>query len=155
MDEPRPLEWSVSLGAEEPGKRLATLAAALVVGWIGVLVFQHVVFGLVGSLAILLSTSELFLPIHFRVDEKGASSRVGLSQTALEWGAVRRVLVGESGVKLSPLPAPSRLDPFRGVTLRFAGNRDEVLAAIDRYREAALAVGQASEPSAAASPETD
>ena len=40
---------------------------------------------------------------------------------------VKRVIEGEDGVKLSPLAESGRLSPFRGVFLRYSGNRETVL----------------------------
>jgi hypothetical protein len=142
---PEALTWSVDLGADRPGKRLLVVAVALAAGLVGIALFHQVVLGLVGCLAILLSTAEMFLPVRYRIDPNGASAQVGLSKTMIDWAAVRRVDVGTHGVKLSPLArADHRLDPFRGVTLRFAGNREEVLEAIEKYRSGVAADQEAS-----------
>lgn len=130
-----PMTWEVRLGDGQPQRRLIVFAIALAAGLIGILLLHQVIFGIVGSLAILFSTSEMFLPIRYRLDQSGASAKVGLSRSEILWPSVLRVVEHENEVKLSPLADPSsRLDPFRGVVLRFDGNRDEVLAKIRQLR---------------------
>ena len=64
--------------------------------------------------------SEYLFPIEYRLTDSGISATGGTSKTAIRWQDVRRVVVRRSGVLLSSLPAPSRLDSFRGVFLRYA-----------------------------------
>jgi hypothetical protein len=125
-----PLVWEVRLGADQTPRRLIVVAIALLAGLIGIAWTHQAIIGVIGCLAILFSTSELFLPIRYRLDGTGASSNVGLSKTAIDWADVKRMTEDQKGVKLSPLAENSRLEPFRGVYLRFAGNQDEVLAKI-------------------------
>ncbi len=111
------------------------VATALAVGFVGIVLMHQVIFGIFGALAVLLSTSEMFIPIRYRLDEKGASARVGMSRTEIEWAQIKRLDDLDQAVKLSPLAdRESRLEPFRGVTLRFTGNRDAVLAKIRQFR---------------------
>lgn len=148
-EDPDSLAWKVDLGAERPGKRWLVFTVALAAGLAGIVLFHQVVLGLIGCLAILLSTAEMFLPIHYRIDKTGASARVGLSKTAIDWASVRRVEIGTHGVKLSPLAkADHRLDPFRGVTLRFSGNREQVVELIERYQAEAAKEDAISDPPA-------
>jgi hypothetical protein len=86
----------------------------------------------IGFAAVVLATADFWMPLQYRLDEKGAALKCGFSTTAIEWANVKRVILGEEGVKLSPLEEESRLSPFRGLFLRFDGNREEVL---DRIRE--------------------
>ena len=130
-----PFEWEVRIGDDQPQKRLIILATALAVGFVGIVLMRQVIFGIFGSLAVLLSTSEMFIPIRYRLDEKGASAKVGMSRTEIEWAQIKRLDDLDQAVKLSPLAErDSRLEPFRGVTLRFSGNRDAVLAKIRQFR---------------------
>ena len=64
----------------------------------------------------------------YTLDEKGATSRCGLSITSMEWSAVKRVVLSSDGVRLSPFENPGTWDAFRGVFLRYgAENREMVL----------------------------
>lgn len=123
------LEWSVPVSDHLRSKRFPVVVALLVgaafgfylIGWFG---------ALVGGLAIYASTAEIWLPAKFRITDMEASARIGLSQSVIRWENVVRLIDTENGVRLSPLQKSSRLDAFRGVYLRFSGNRDAVLGKI-------------------------
>lgn len=128
------MEWQVQLGADESWKRLPVLVASLIAagfGWYLIGVFG----AFMGVAVVLASTAELWMPMRFKLTDVDASSRVGLSLTAIRWENVKRVLETDQGVTLSPLEKSSRLDAFRGVYLRFSGNRSEVLAKIAELTE--------------------
>jgi len=128
------MTWEVRLGDGQPGHRLAVLAAASFAGLMGIWLMGHILFGLIGFAAILMSCHEVFFPLRYRLDGQSARVRCGWSVSAIEWANVRRVIESPDGVRLSPLPKPSPLDAFRGVFLRYAGNRDSVLAKIRQLR---------------------
>lgn len=128
-----PLRWEVRLYDAAPRKRFVIFAVAWAAGAFGILVFGNVVLGLLGVGAILGSTTEFWLPLRYTVDSEGAKVKCGLVETALTWDRVKRAVLANDGIKLSPLAKASRMGAFRGVYLRFADNRDEVLAAIGRY----------------------
>jgi hypothetical protein len=100
-------------------------------GWI---LLREPLLGLLGFGMILASTMEYWMGSSYRVDSKGASSRTGISLTAIEWPDVKRLIPEDHGVKLSPLEKPGRLDPFRGVFLKFNGdNREQVWKALRKF----------------------
>ena len=89
------------------------------------------------------STSEYLLPITYRITPEGVYQESSTSRFALPWKDARRCRVGKRAVLLTSLPAPSRLDAFRGVLLRFAplgqsGDRDSVLAVLACYAPSLL-----------------
>ncbi len=123
------MEWVVPVSPEFQAKRIPVAIALLfgvvfgylLIGWLG---------AFVGAVAIFASTAEVWLPGKYRITGLDASARIGLSQTVIRWENVVRLIDTESGVRLSPLEKSSRLDAFRGVYLRFSGNRDAVLGKI-------------------------
>lgn len=125
---PEPLEWTVDLGAGKGSKKVVVAAAALAAASFGVFVMGEPWLGIFALAAIFGSTLEIFVPQRYRLDESGARVRNGPSVTEIEWARVKRIEQCEEGVRLSPFEKPSRLDAFRGVFLRFDGNRDQVLA---------------------------
>lgn len=128
------MTWVVRLGTGQPHQRLGVLAAASAAGLLGIWLMGHFLFGAIGFCAILLSCHEVFFPLHYRLDAQCARVRCGWSVSAIEWTNVRRVIELADGVRLSPLAKPSRLDAFRGLFLRYAGNREAVLAKIRQLR---------------------
>lgn len=119
--------WEVRLWENEPSKRYAILFAASIAALLGWALMRNPVSAIFGFGAIVISTAEYWLPQKFKIDETGASRKCGPSLTVMEWPNVKHVLTDNQGVRLLPVSPDSRLSPFRGVYLRFAENRDEVL----------------------------
>lgn len=130
---PNPLKWDVRLGSEQPTKQLVVFLAAICAGIVGFLLLHQWLVAVIGFLAIIASTTELFFRTKYRLDSEGARAQCGMSVTSMDWVNVKRVIPDEVGVLLSPLEKSGRLDAFRGVYLRFAGNREEVLAKIREF----------------------
>ena len=128
------MEWIVRLWEQAPGKRWVALLVGLGAAALGWALFQSVMLAMVGFAAIMGSTSEYWLPLRFKLDTRGASVRCGVSLTAIDWSAVKRVVETEIGIRLSPLEKPNRTAQFRGVFLRYAGNRDQVLEYVNNLR---------------------
>ena len=85
-----------------------------------------------------LAVSEFLLPTTYLLTETGAATEGGAGKLKISWKETRRIVSLSNGILLSPLPAPSRLDRFRGVLLRCApdgepGNRAEILALAAKY----------------------
>ncbi len=127
------LEWEVNVGREEPKKRWAVLGAASIAGLAGLLLLHHPLFALVGFIAIIVSSAEAILPLRYRLDSKGAGVKCGLSLTRIDWGSVRQVREDLRGVKLSPLADGNRLEPFRGVYLRYGKHKEGILAKVREH----------------------
>lgn len=123
--------WEVRLWESDPSKRYAILLVASVAGLLGWLLLRNPISVLFGFLAVILSTAEYWLPQKFKVDESGASRKCGPSLTVMEWENVKHIHADGVGVRLLPVDPESRLSPFRGVYLRFAGNREAVMSRIE------------------------
>ncbi|HLK57724.1 MAG TPA: hypothetical protein VKU00_14255 [Chthonomonadaceae bacterium] len=131
------LAWQVHLLRRYP-QRLPILIVTLLLGagcvW---MVFHHPLPVLAAVLLLLGSVREYLFPVDYWITTQEASARgPGLRGTVL-WKEVRRCLREKQAVTLTPLAKPSRLDAFRGVTLRFApkgqpGDRASVLQVVAR-----------------------
>jgi hypothetical protein len=110
---------------------IVVLAAGLLV----TILFHSPLPGLAAVLLLVGSVKEFLFPIQYRITPKGVEARSIGSRMELAWKDVRRCLPETRQITLTPLSAASRLDVFRGVTLRFApdgepGDRQAVLEAI-------------------------
>ncbi len=121
------LRWSIRLYEDAPEKRYAVLGTAFIAATVGWMMFQSVIFPLIAIFAILGATTEFWLPISYVLDEKGGSARCGISVSAIEWSNVKRALINENWVKLSPLDSDTRLGEFRGVIFRYGNSKQEIL----------------------------
>lgn len=120
------LAWTVSLGDRMPLQRVLVLVIAFCAGLLGMALFRQPLFGIFGFAAVVLSTAELYFPLRYTLTKTCARVKCGLSTTEILWDKVERIVDGPDGVKLSPLASKTRLEPFRGVYLRFQGNEDAV-----------------------------
>lgn len=128
------LRWSVRLSDNAPWKRWVVLAVAVTAGLIGGVLLGQPTLGLAGFLMILGATAEFWLGVHYKVTGESVSRRCGLSVSAMEWEQVKRVLIEGDDVKISPLAEATKMDPFRGVTLKtLPDNRERVIAAVRRH----------------------
>ena len=116
-------EWPASLAK---AALVAVMCAAVGVG------FGGAGYALLAAAFLVLSLARFFLPSRFVLDAAGVSRRTPGGRGQLAWAQVRRVVVGQAGVFLSPFEKPSRLDSFRGVFLPFAGNAAEVTEFVRR-----------------------
>jgi hypothetical protein len=131
------LEWTVHHLREHPYRAVVALASLLLVASLGWFLFDSWMVAAAGFFMLLSASAEFLFPIRHRLTERGALVTYGAARLEIEWLAVKRILVGERGIKLSPLASPGRLDPFRGVLLRFDesnGIGKERLLAIARER---------------------
>ena len=128
------MTWTVRLWQRNPQKLAGIMVAGMLGAMVGLWAFPGTVFGaLLGFAFIAGATTDFWLPQHFTLDGTGARSRCGISVTSLEWEAVKRVYEMGDGVKLTPLDSDTRLEPFRGIFLRYENNREQVLETIRGY----------------------
>jgi len=72
-----------------------------------------------------------FLPTWYSLTDEGVFVRGLLSKRQKPWSEFRSYYVDHGGVLLSPFPVPSRLARFRGLSLQFHGNREQVVAFVE------------------------
>ena len=131
------LAWRVHLLRQRP-ERARRLVLVLVVGGACVWLMFRAWLPVLAALGLLLgSASEYLFPISYALTDEAVYAYGPLSRATLAWRDARRCLADPSTLTLTPLAIPSRLDAFRGVTLRFAspghpGDRESVLREIAR-----------------------
>src|SRR5262249_48963380 len=103
-------------------------------GGLALALFSSPVLALGSIFVVAAATGEFLFPIRYRLGPEAAEMWNGLARRRIEWGEVRKAYLLEDGIKLSPLDFPPRLGGYRGIFLRFEDNREEVLAAVKRFR---------------------
>jgi hypothetical protein len=134
-DQPESIAWISHPVVEEPRRAwivpvFGALTAAVV--WS---VSQSPAWSAAGLLAVTAASLEWFLPTRFRLDSRGAFRRVCFLRRRLLWPEIRRVCPDSRGVLLSPYPFATRWESFRGLYLRFSGNREAILGFIAQELE--------------------
>ena len=128
------LSWRVHLLTENWKKSVGVVAflAAICV----LLYWNYESFYLPLAITLFLVTlAPFFFPTHYSLTPEGVSRRVLIFRTTRRWEEFRNFFWDREGVKLSTFSFRSRLEPFRGLFLRFGGNREEVLSYVSRYIE--------------------
>ena len=142
---PEPLVWSV-----RPCARNRWLAAAVGLFVLAMSLAVQVLFGSPwwGALALVLlglSVAPYYLGATYTVAAEGASAAGPFGTHRRTWGELRGCFADADGVLLSPFAKPSRLAYTRGLYLRFADNRDEVMACVERCMEQAARESRATD----------
>ena len=132
------LSWTVHLMRRNVAALPALIAAIGGGGLLVTLVFHSALPGIAAILLLTGSVREYLFPVRYRVTERVVEVRCPGSRLELAWEDVRRLIIEDHQVTLSPLAAPSRLDAFRGVTLRFGikgapGDRESVMEACRKF----------------------
>jgi len=125
----------VHIAKAEPKKALVVYSVATLAGLGSAAFMGNPWMFPFGFLVIILGAADFVLPNRFTVGKSGVERRCGLSVVTLPWDRVKRVVVGDDGVKLSPLDDSSRLAPFRGVYLRANGNLQEIVSCVEYWRK--------------------
>ena len=126
------LEWSAWPAREKPlfalGLVLFLLAIWVAVGYI----YREAVWVLLAVILLLGAVAPFFVITRYRLDEEGVSMKRYVTTMKKRWEELRSYYPDNNGVLVSPFAKPSRLENFRGVYLRFGGNREKVLAVLEQ-----------------------
>jgi len=125
--------WRVRPFEKEPVKVIVVIVAAVSAFGVGTLLMGQIVLGFLGFAMILGTPAEYWMVTTYRITAQEASSRTGLSLSAITWADVKRVIPDSNGVRLSPLEAPSWRDAFRGVFLKFGDQQAKVEELVGRF----------------------
>jgi hypothetical protein len=114
----------------EGGWRLAVVVGFLLgvpalIGWMYGPFFTALALVILGG-----SMGTYFLPTDYAFYVGGVETRFLAVTRRFKWDQFRSFYPDRNGVLLSPFPAPSRLENFRGLFVRFARNRDQVIGVI-------------------------
>lgn len=134
---PALLTWSV-----RPCARNRLLAAAVALFVLVMSLAVRVLFGspwwgLLALLLLGLSVAPYYLGATYAVSQEGASASGPFATHRRAWAEVKACFPDADGVLLSPLSKPTRLAYTRGLYLRYADNRDEVLRRVEGFMEQA------------------
>lgn len=136
-EEMGPLVWSV-----RPCDANRPLAAVVIVFVLVVALATQLVGGapgwtLVALLLLGLSIAPYYARVTYEISREGASAAGWFGTHRRQWPEVKAYFPDAEGVLLSPIAKPTRVAYTRGLYLRFAGNRDEVMKRVEAYVEEA------------------
>ncbi|MGB5106506.1 MAG: hypothetical protein WBP42_07305 [Candidatus Zixiibacteriota bacterium] len=119
----------------QPAKSRPVVAIAVAVFIVALVVLTYFLtysplFAVVAALILWGSLSQFYLQTTFEFTERKVKVKYLVNKIEKEWAQYRSFYVDKNGVLLSPFVRPSRLENFRGLYIRFAGNRDAVAAIV-------------------------
>ncbi len=121
------LSWSTHPAAARP--LIAVLVSLLLIALVFVvyLLTFSVVFTIGAAVILWGSLSQFYVKTSFELTGRMVRVRYVVNKIEKPWTQYRSYYVDKHGVLLSPFVRPSRLENFRGLYVRFAENRDEVV----------------------------
>jgi hypothetical protein len=100
--------------------------------WLSADLMNDFWWAVIACLVVGVSLRNFLLPGEFRIDSAGVSVRRLAWTRCYPWRDVRRFLHDANGGFISPRARSSVMDLFRGMHLVFDGNRELVVAAVER-----------------------
>jgi len=122
------LEWVC-----HPAKRnmRTTILVSFFIAVIVVVVYlatdHSIWFSILAFLFLFGSLASFYFPSYYRLTEDEIIVRTKMQTNVKKWSQYRTFYADKNGVLLSPFVRPSRLENFRGIYIKFGGNRDEVV----------------------------
>jgi hypothetical protein len=101
--------------------------------------FGSIWWGALALVVLTLSVAPYYVGGTYVVSPEGAAATGLFGMHRRRWSEVKGCFPDADGVLLSPLARPTRLAYTRGLYLRFADNRDEVMARVEAFLEQAAA----------------
>lgn len=135
------LEW-VSLPAKNNRKGIALVTVSVLMAMVSVGLLTSswgsslpsaIGWAVFSGILLTFSLRNFFLPIRYRLDNEGISVKEFLYNRQRNWDQCKSFYPDRFGVLVSPFAFRTRLENFRGVYLRFSGNKKEVLAFCQRH----------------------
>ena len=93
--------------------------------------------GLVAVLLLAASMGDYLAPIHFTITPEYVECRNITGKKRILWSAAINCKFSDDGMLISSVDSSSPLVAFRGVTLYFEANRDEVIDFVRNIRKKA------------------
>jgi hypothetical protein len=118
--------WQAWPARDRPIAAAATAIFIVLVSVVIAGVGGHVLVGLGAVVVLFGSLNPFFSPTTFRLDEDGITVERWPVRKCRAWADVRAAYADGHGVTLSPFRGRSWMEPYRGVRLFYAENRDEV-----------------------------
>ena len=126
------LSWTSWPMLRSPVRAVMAVAFLVMMAWTIQTWFDTTYFTVVAVVLVWGQVAGFFLPTRFTLTETSVAVRGLVSRREKGWSEFRSYYVDREGLLLSPFTERSRLERFRGVSLQFHGNRDEVVAFVER-----------------------
>ena len=124
------LAWTSQPAKARPKVAIAVGVFIVALVYLSYVLTESPLFAVVAALILWGSLSQFYLRTTFEFTEQKVKVKYAVNKVEKDWSQYRSYYVDKNGVLLSPFVRPSRLENFRGIYIRFADNRDEVVAIV-------------------------
>lgn len=121
------LSWSTHPAKARPLVTALVIAFLIVLAVLVYLLTYSAVFTVIAALVLYGSLTQYFTKTTYEFTDTKVRVKYVVNKIEKDWTQYRSYYVDKNGVLLSPFPSPSRLENFRGLYIRFAGNKDLVM----------------------------
>ena len=128
--DPALLAWTSQPAKARPRVAIAVGVFIVALVYLSYVLTESPLFAVVAALILWGSLSQFYLRTTFEFTEQKVKVKYVVNKIEKDWSQYRSYYVDKNGVLLSPFIRPSRLENFRGIYIRFANNRDEVVAIV-------------------------
>jgi len=126
------LRWTAWPARRSPVRAALALGFLALLGWFVQSAFHAGHFTVLAVLLVWGQVASFFLPTRYALSDEKVAVTGLVARKEKAWSEFRSFLVDREGLLLSPFPGRSRLERFRGLSLQFHGNREEVVAFVER-----------------------
>lgn len=126
------LEWTCHPAKQN---RTRTILVTAFIAAVVLAVYFWTYSALFTILAVLILTGSLaayYFPTRYTLTDEEIIIKTTTQRLVKKWAQYRSYYPDKNGVLLSPFVRPSRLENFRGVYIRFSGNKDLVMGFVMR-----------------------
>lgn len=111
---------------KEKWKISVSLLSFLILLCIGInFLFGSIIFSIISAILLFGSLSNFFLPVRYEFYSDKVVIRTPFQKLSRDWGYFKSCYADKNGILLSPFEAPSRLENYRGVYVRFGKDQAE------------------------------
>jgi len=124
---PIELKWTVH-PAKKNLKLSISITIFLVILCISIYIsFDSLSLSLLSAIFLFGSLSPFFLPTTYLLCDKGIIVKTIFREIYNEWIFFKRYYIDRNGILLSPFSYKTRLENFRGLYVRFDGNKEQII----------------------------
>ena len=127
VTEPLLLSWSTHPAKARPLVTSLVILFLIVLAVLVYLLTYSAIFTVIAALILYGSLTQYFTKTTYEFTDTKIRVKYVVNKIEKDWAQYRSYYVDKNGVLLSPFPSPSRLENFRGLFIRFAGNKDQVM----------------------------
>ncbi|MCX6833009.1 MAG: hypothetical protein NT028_12940 [candidate division Zixibacteria bacterium] len=130
VTEPLLLSWSTHPAKARPLVTTLVILFLIVLAVLVYLLTYSAIFTVIAALILYGSLTQYFTKTTYEFTDIKVRVKYVVNKIEKDWAQYRSYYVDKNGVLLSPFAGPSRLENFRGLFIRFASNKDQVMEVV-------------------------